>query len=331
MYKLKQLQEDFIVKEISEIKFDDSGIYYYFLLKKRGYNTLDAINIISEKLRIDGKNIGFSGNKDRNAVTEQVISIKNGNEGIERLDIKDIELKFIGKGSKDVFLGSNIGNDFEVTIRNLNSKEIKNIENRIKDNGIPMPNYFGPQRFSNNNPEIGKSLVKKDFKKAVELILGTNSDFNNRIVEHLEKKPNDHVVALKIIPSKLLKFYIHSYQSSLFNKALGQLIKNKAKPDYDIKMPIIGFGSEIEHTSMKDIIEKLMKREKIGFRDFIIRQIPELSSEGDERKAFIKITDFKIAKKEEDELNNGKEKITAKFSLPKGCYATVLIDYLFKD
>src|SRR3989344_5359548 len=169
MYKLKQLQEDFIVKEISEIKFDDSGIYYYFLLKKRGYNTLDAINIISEKLRIDGKNIGFSGNKDRNAVTEQVISIKNGNEGIERLDIKDIELKFIGKGSKDVFLGSNIGNDFEVTIRNLNSKEIKNIENRIKDNGIPMPNYFGPQRFSNNNPEIGKSLVKKDFKKAVEL------------------------------------------------------------------------------------------------------------------------------------------------------------------
>ena len=94
---------------------------------------------------------------------------------------------------------------------------------------------------------------------------------------------------------------------------------------------MIGFGTEIENNETKIIVDKILEKENIGFRDFIIKQIPELSVEGDERKAFIKISDFKIIKQEKDELNKNKEKLIIKFSLPKGCYATVLIDFLFKN
>ena len=371
MYKIKQIPEDFIVKEINDIKFDDNGTYSYFLLKKRNYNTLRAIRIISQKLRISKKNsknfsghkksqkdffvneksIGFAGNKDKNAVTEQLISIKNGNKNIENIGFRDIELKFVGRGNEEVFIGSNKGNEFVITIRNLASKEIKAIENKLGNNKILMPNFFGPQRFSNNNAEIGKSIIKKDFKKAIKLILEANSDYSGEIKRHLEKKPNDFVVALKIIPLKLLKLYIHSYQSFIFNKTLEQYIKktintkkliknnhnignigknNKKAIDKNIgKIPIIGFGTEIESKETKKIIDNLLEEEKITERDFIIRQIPELSSEGSEREAFIKINDFKIIKQDNDELNKNKEKIIVKFSLPKGCYATVLIENLF--
>lgn len=330
MYQIKQIPEDFVVREINELKLDNSGNYSYFLLKKRNYNTLKAIETIAEKLRTNKKSIGFAGNKDKNAITEQIISIKNGNKNIENLKLKDIELKFIGKGNEEIYLGNLKGNEFEITIRNLANKEIKNIEKKIKNNQILMPNYFGPQRFSNHNAEIGKSIAKKDFKKAVELIIETNSDFKNEILEHLEKKPNDFVVALKIMPLKLLKLYVHSYQSLLFNKALEKLIKdNKIKPGSNEKIPIVGFGTEIENNALNKIIKKIMEKEKIFERDFIIRQIPELSSEGSEREAFIKINDFKIIKHEKDELNKNKEKIVVKFSLPKGCYATVLIENLF--
>ncbi|MBI2134627.1 tRNA pseudouridine(13) synthase TruD [Candidatus Woesearchaeota archaeon] len=342
MHKIKQIPEDFIVKEVNNLKLDDDGQYCYFFLKKRYYNTLDAIKIISEKLRINEKYIGFAGNKDKNAVTEQVISIKNGNKNIQNIKLKDIELKFIGRGNENIFIGSNNGNEFTITIRNLANKEIKTIENKIKNNRILMPNFFGPQRFSNNNAEIGKSIIKKDFKKAVELIVEANSDFKNEMLGHIEKKPNDYVVALKIIPLKLLKLYIHSYQSFLFNKALEQLIKDKKitknnqnkknagdnKNKIIDKIPIIGFGTELEGNETGKIINKIMEKENIGIRDFIIRQIPELSSEGDERKAFIEINDFEIIKKEKDELNKNREKIIVKFSLPKGCYATVLIGFL---
>ena len=386
MYKIKQIPEDFIVREINEPKSGDNGDYSYFLLKKKNYNTLKAIKIISEKLKIPEKSIGFAGNKDRNAVTEQLISIKNGNKSIEKINLKDIELKFIGKGDNEVFLGSHRGNEFIITIRNLGDEEIKNIEAKAKNNQILMPNYFGPQRFSNNNAKIGKSIIKKDFETAIRLITETNSDYNKKIKNHLEKKPNDYVVALKIIPLKLLKLYIHSYQSSLFNKVLEKLIKDKkitknnhnrkisgdnknktiveniietlensdckisllqhgvsnrnfrraqkhalhfsAESVFD-KIPVIGFGTELERNETGKTINKIMKGEKINERDFIIRQIPELSSEGTERNAFIKISDFQIIKKEEDELNQNKKKIIVKFSLPKGCYATVFIENLF--
>tara|TARA_Y100000310_G_scaffold327902_1_gene395050 strand:- start:2542 stop:3495 length:954 start_codon:yes stop_codon:yes gene_type:complete len=316
MYKIKQLSEDFIVKEINDIELDESGEYSYFLLKKRNYNTLRAIEAISNKLNINIKNIGFAGSKDKNAITEQVISIYNGNENIENIQIKDIELKYLGKGNEKIFLGSLKGNKFTITIRNLDNKKINN-------NEVLIPNYFGPQRFSTSNHLIGKAIVKKDFEEAIKVILSTNSDYNGRIKQHLEKKTNDFVVALKIIPLKLLKLYVHAYQSSIFNKVLEQYTKTNKKIE---KIPIVGFGTESNDKIMRILLEK----EKIVPRDFIIRQIPELSSEGDERSAFMAVKDFKIIKQEKDELNEGKEKLIVEFALPKGSYATVFIDYLFR-
>src|SRR3989338_4453907 len=133
MYQIKQIPEDFIVRETSDTKFKDSGEYSYFLLKKKNYNTLSAIQKIADALKINAKNIGFAGNKDKNAVTEQLISIKNGNENIENLRIKDIELKYLGKGNEEIYLGSLKGNDFVITIRNLTKMEIKHIKEKAEN------------------------------------------------------------------------------------------------------------------------------------------------------------------------------------------------------
>lgn len=362
MYNLKQVPEDFIVKEISNIKLEDNGKYSYFILKKKNYNTLNAIQAISNKLGINIKNIGFAGNKDKNAVTEQAISICNGNDSMEGMELKDISLKYLGKGNEEIYLGSLKGNEFIVTIRNLTKGEIKYIKEKAKNKEIAMPNYFGEQRLSNNNALIGKAIIKSSFKEAAELILKSNSDYNKKIEQHLQKQKNDFVGALKIIPFKLLKLYIHSYQSLLFNKALEQYIKaiqnnskktigNKNKKINEnfvnVKIPIIGFateisGKEIEKTmkklkifsSIKSMntfytIKKVMEEESIGLRDFIVRAIPGLSSEGGERDIFTKVNDFGEISSGKDDLNEGKEKIIVKFSLPKGSYATVLIEYLF--
>ena len=338
MYKIKQIPEDFIVNEINDVAIGDAGEYAYFILKKKNYDTLKAIEAIARSLRISQKSIGFAGNKDRNAVTEQMISIKNGRKDFEKVSLKDIVLKYVGKGDEEIYLGGLKGNEFDITIRNLEDTEIKKIEDKAKNNRIFMPNYFGIQRFSKNNHLVGKALINGDFKKAVELVLESNSEQNERIEEHLQKQKNDFIGALKIIPFKMLKLYVHSYQSFLFNKTLEEYVStNKLsgnKLNYDEKIPIIGFSTELKdlkNNQLKKIIERIMEQEKITERGFIIRAIPELSSEGSERDTFIKIRNFKIIKTEKDELNENKEKMAVSFSLPKGCYATVLIDFLFKS
>ena len=335
MYRLKQVPEDFTVKEINGTAIGNAGKYTYFILKKKNYNTINAIEAIAGSLRISQKNIGFAGNKDRNAVTEQFISIKNGKKDFEKVLLKGITLKYVGKGDEEICLGRLKGNEFSIAIRNLEAKEIKKIEEKAKNKQIFMPNYFGEQRFSKNNHLVGESIIKWDFKKAVELVLESNSEQNERIEEHLQKQKNDFIGALKIIPFRMLKLYVHSYQSFLFNKALEEYISVNTggnKVNYDEKIQIIGFSTELKelkNRQIKKIIERLMEEEKITERDFIIRAIPDLSSEGSERSAFISINDFKIIKSEKDELNKSKEKMAVSFYLPKGCYATVLMDFLF--
>ncbi len=326
MYIIKQLPEDFVVKEIASLKIKDSGTYSYFILKKRDYTTYKALKIISDKLRKPIKHFGFAGNKDKIAVTQQLISIKNTN--INNFKFKGIELKYLGKNNNPVSLGDLEGNEFIISIRNLNQNEIEKVEKRIRHK-LSIPNYFGEQRFSKHNYLIGKAIIKRDLKKALDLILRHEGEIEKPVKEYIKKEKKDYVGALRKINKKLLRLYIHSYQSYLWNKTAEEYI-TLTKTKKNTKIPIIGFGLEkIEDNKLSTIITNIMKKEDITNRDFIISQVPELSSEGNDRDLFLGMSNIKIIKTDKDELNKNKQKMILSFSLKKGSYATEVIKYLF--
>jgi len=326
MYKIKQLPEEFIVKEISNIKMDGEGSYSYFILKKRNYTTIKALKALSERIHKPIKHIGFAGNKDKIAITEQMISIKNAD--IKDLKLKDIELKYAGRGSKPVSLGDLEGNEFVITVRNLDKKDIEKAKKKSEDSTL-MPNYFGEQRFSRNNYVIGKYIIKRDFKKAAELILKREGDVEKPVKEHISKNRNDVIGGLRMINKKLLKLYVHSYQSRLWNEAAKEYIK-QTNGKKNTSIPIIGFGlGIIKDKKLESIISSIMEKEDLAPRDFIIHQIPEMSSEGNDRDLFTEIKNPKITDIGKDELNENKQKIIVSFSLRKGSYATEAVKFLF--
>ncbi len=282
--KIKQIPEDFIVKEVMNLKLEE-GDYNYYLVQKKNWNTLDIINEI--KKRISG-DVGFAGNKDRNAVTYQYISVKKQ----INFKIKDTEFTFIGTGKERVFLGKLEGNEFILTIRDLD-KKLKEVKKVV--------NYFGEQRFSEKNGLIGKLIVHKKFREACQEL-------------NLEVKENDYINSLRKLGNENLKFYIHAYQSELWNKLAA---KSKKKI-----LPILGFLTE-----GKDY-EQIMKEENITTKDFIIRNMPELSSEGGFRERVVKVENFKTISFEDDDLNPGKKKQVISFYLSKGAYATTVIEAL---
>lgn len=301
MYKIKQKPEDFFVKEIIELKSKENGRYTYFILKKKNYTTLRALQHIGNILKIPIKNFGFAGTKDKKAVTEQSVSAKNiSKERIEEIKLKDIEINFIGKGDKPISLGDLEGNYFEIIARDC-SKEPKKLES--------FKNFFGEQRFSKNNAEIGKAIIKKEFEKAAKLISENKGDQEDALKKHLEKRKNDFVGALRKIPLKILKIYVHAYQSLLWNR----MAENTEKKE----IPIIGFATKLDQEC-----KKILLKEGINQRDFIIREIPELTSEGDKRKVFVNVKKLEIKKIEEKDY-------MLKFMLPKGSYATEFIRQSF--
>ena len=318
MYKIKEKPDDFIVKEIAEIKIQSRGKYLVCLLKKTNYTTIRAIEEIARTLRIPIKNIGFAGIKDKNAITEQYISIKGTTTTkILKLNLKDIKIMFIGYSNEPISLGELLGNEFIITIRTLTHSQIEKFESTSN----LMPNYFGPQRFSKNNVEIGRAIIQSDYEGAIELITKSNSDYSEKIKIFLDNNPKNYASALSIIPLRLLKLYVHAYQSYLWNHTLNKYLSMNQE---NAKIPLIGFGTEIYNKSIMKIISDIMQKEKIEFRNFINRKNPSLSLEGNHRLALVEIKKFKILEKE-------KSKIKISFTLPKGSYATVAIDFLLDN
>jgi len=332
MYKLKQIIEDFVVIEIPAVKTEPHGRYLYVWIKKKGANTLDVVKELARQLRLKEKDIGFAGSKDKHAVTEQLLSIiGEKKEIVELIKIEDASIDFYGYGNQPISLGDLQGNRFEIAIRNLDDEKVDQIHF--------LENYFDEQRFSLHNVEIGRYLLKKEFAKAVSLI------DEAKVKRCLEQKPTDYVRALKVLPNRLLRMYVNAYQSYIWNRTVAMYLEKKGKvlkkvtysegelvfvsnaADFkNLKIPLIGFGYEdVDDKGIQDIIDEIMNEENLSYADFIIKQIPELTLEGELRNVFIEVKDLKIGKKEEDELNAGKKKVKVSFTLPKGCYATMVI------
>jgi tRNA pseudouridine13 synthase len=328
MYKLKQVPEDFIVKEELKLKFG-KGNYYYFFLKKTNLTTEQAIGKIAKILNLPRKNIGCAGNKDKKAITIQTISIKSP-KLLEKFKLTrdNLKLEYLGKGDYPISLGDLDKNNFEIIVRNV-GKRPKLID--------IVPNYFDEQRFSKNNAEIGKMIVKKDFIGAGELLKQNN---HSEFEEHLSKNPPDYLGAMRKITKKILMLYIHSYQSLLFNEMLSDYVRQNyryktIKTSFgelcfpldkikQIRLPLIGFM-----TDETNDIKKMLEKEGICLRDFVIKQLPNLSQEGQTREGFVDLMDLKISNLQQDELNKGKKKVKLNFSLPKGSYATMVVKDLF--
>ena len=311
MYRIKDKPEDFIVKEVSVIEPGMEGNFSYFIMKKKDINTIDAVQRIADFLKLPNKHIGFAGNKDKKAVTEQYISVPAGHEKrLAGFKSKGIELEFAGKGQHRISLGDLKGNNFEIISREC-SREPRKLGSFI--------NYFGEQRFSENNIKMGRYILKGKLEKAAMI------NREKEVLEHLRKYPKDYVGALKKLPKKLLTLYINAYQSYLWNMAVKEYLKKAGKDgfDKDLSVEVIGFGTEFKHSRIKEIYRYIIDKEKIILRDFIVRRMPELSSEGDTRKVSVEPENLKIERID-------KKTYKLSFFLPKGCYATELIRQMFE-
>ena len=189
--------------------------------------------------------------------------------------------------------------------------------------------------------ELNEDLYSFYYKKA-EVLFRELID-NLKLKEHLIRLPRDYVGALKQLPSRLLKLYLHAYQSYLWNETLAKYLiqfNGKEVPyslgkfvfvdqKSSLEVPLIGFDTEFDNDNIGNIAVGLLEKEGVDFSDFVIKQIPNLSREGELRKAFVDVNNFEFGSVEDDDLNFGKKKVKVSFTLGKGSYATIVIKKLF--
>jgi len=193
--------------------------------------------------------------------------------------------------------------------------------------------------------------------------------YEKSILNKLVEKPDDYISALKELPNTLLTMFIHAYQSYLFNEILSKRIIKEISINKAIKGDIIFpiknnkiqkntikvnkyniekvnkqiekrkavvtallFGSKSKLTDglMGEIERDVLKKEKIDKRNFIVPEIPFISSYGTRRPIIAYINEIKYHIKEDTKNKN--IDLNLRFQLSKGCYATSLLrEYMKSD
>ena len=326
-YLLKKEPEDFIVEEINnQLIIESNAQYSIFILKKKNISTIKAIEYIEERYNLRKKDVGFAGYKDKNAITTQYISIPKNKlkNNFEEDEISNeyffIHLKKICTSKKEIYAGFLEKNKFSIIIREISKK--------VEYKKSVFVNYFGEQRFSENNQLIGKLLLMKKYNEALKLHISTentNSRNYKNIILFKKANPTDIIGALQKINKHILKIYVQAYQSYLWNKCAEKIILKNIKTSQK-EIPLIGYDTALQKidTEIREIYMNILHEEGITKRDFMIRQIPEISLHGSERKLLMFPQNLEA-------INNTKNSIQLNFILERGSYATEVIRQIINE
>lgn len=153
--RLRACAEDFRVEERLGFTPPDSGSHHWIYLRRHSLNTVDVARMIARAAGVSRKDVGYSGLKDRNALTSQWFSLPRRHidaaiqEGVTSLCLRDgrLELLQVSANARKLRRGVHSGNAFRITLRSLDAERAA-LEARlaaIRTEGVP--NYFGPQRF----------------------------------------------------------------------------------------------------------------------------------------------------------------------------------------
>lgn len=187
---------DFTVEEIPLYEFSGTGEHLVVKIRKKDLTTWEMLTILSQHLGIKTREIGYAGLKDKHAMTIQYISIMATLESkLDSFSHPQIKILHTTRHDNKIRVGHLKGNKFKMRFKKVlgvQKDKLDSVLAWIATNGVP--NYFGHQRFGNSgdNWQEGKDII--DGKK-------------------------------KMRDKKMREFLISSYQSYLFNTWLSKRIE----------------------------------------------------------------------------------------------------------
>ncbi|CAI5500733.1 unnamed protein product [Closterium sp. Naga37s-1] len=187
-----------------------------FHVLKENKDTNEAMALVGRYLGVQSRALGFSGSKDKRAVTVQRVTVSN--QSARKVASLNAKLFGIRVGDyrlvdQPLVLGQLAGNRFIVTLRAVRASSLDAITaaaEGLRSHGII--NYFGLQRFG-----VGPVAT--------------------HTLSGLKRNPRNLVQALGFIPRTMRLMYVHSFQIYLWNHAASHLCPSLMNPPSFTPLP----------------------------------------------------------------------------------------------
>ena len=182
--------EDFIVDE--QLGFDPPGHgdHWFLRIEKSGSSTAWVARRLAELSGCHVRDVGYSGLKDRQAITTQWFSLPRAQRETLPAAIEtatEFKLCQVSRNPKKLKRGTHRGNRFRLTFREVDAEPEALTERLALIATRGVPNYFGPQRFGRNGSNLrlamrlfsGARLKRSDRSFALS---SARSELFNRIL-----------------------------------------------------------------------------------------------------------------------------------------------------
>ncbi|SFV90445.1 tRNA pseudouridine 13 synthase [hydrothermal vent metagenome] len=330
---------DFTVEEIPLYAFSGEGEHLVLKVRKKEMTTWEMLDAISNHLGIRRRDIGYAGLKDKHAMTIQYISLPAKlQERLESFAHEKIKILEMTRHNNKIRVGHLKGNRFEIRLKKVlgvQKDKLDSVLKWIKTNGVP--NYFGNQRFgtNGNNWEDGKKLLDGTLKmrdrKTREFLMGSYQSylFNQWLAKRMEinlllqEFGEAETEKLMQLPQGTLKgtktqpnFYKLLEGELMMHYPYGKLFAAEDTADEAARFAT-------KDTAPTGLIPGTKTRRAEGSAGIIEQMFDEpIKLYGARRYAWVQVTD--ISKRYVEE----KAHYELGFTLPKGSYATNVLDVL---
>ncbi|MBL1280048.1 MAG: tRNA pseudouridine(13) synthase TruD [Fluviicola sp.] len=340
-FHFRQSPRDFVVEELPLYEFSGEGEHLVLFVRKKNMSTLELVGAIARYLNIKNRDIGYAGLKDKHAMTKQYISLHKKYEAdLENFNHENVKIISKTYHNNKIRIGHLKGNRFYIKLKKVNPTSAQKIDEALKNlKSQGMPNFFGYQRFGNDgdnhilgeqiakgekkerNPKIKKLLINSYQSHLFNLWLSRRLEIN-KLVNNFEAKDLEELLNLPNHEIEKMKAQKH-----YFKLISGDIMEHYP---YGRLFNFEGDENDFDRFNNKDIsVTGLLCGSKVKTACDNARSIEkdfddEINADGARRYAWV------FPEKVEGRFNQVEAQYELNFSLPKGSYATVLIEELAK-
>jgi tRNA pseudouridine13 synthase len=318
---LRTSPEDFRVEERMPFVLTGAGEHLWLKVRKRGFNTEQVAKQLARVAGVTRRDVAYAGMKDRHAVTVQWFSLHL--LGQEVPDWKtalppDMEVLETQRHARKLKIGALAGNHFEIVLRDCVGDRdglIRRVD-EIRVRGVP--NYFGEQRFGRGGDNIiqaramfaGTRPVCDRKLQGIYLSAARSLLFNEVLARRVMDGTWDRLLDGEAV--------ILNGRRSFFpaDPADPELVRRLAEGDIHPSGPLWGRGE-----SPALCLARALELAVVNEHDDLRQGLEQAGLEHERRALRVIPSDL-----EAEGLDAATWRL--RFSLPAGCYATVVLRQL---
>lgn len=323
--RIKSTPEDFVVEELPAYVPSGEGEHLYLWIEKRGLNTVDAARALATALDTPFAEVGWAGLKDRHAVTRQWLSFhctQTPSPEALTLLVEGVRVLESTRHLNKLRTGHLRGNRFSLRLCEVpegHEVQAQACLARLQERGLP--NYYGSQRFGHGGRNLisgygmvvqgerapGKPFLRKLFMSALQSAL-----FNVWLATRLERELFDRVLEGDVLRKE--------DTGGLF-LCSDPTTDHERSERWEISITGPMFGSRMKSPEAAALTLETELLERWGIDAACLKRA-EKYGEGTRRPARVRPEAVHCERIQDDLLLS--------FELPKGAYATVLVEELTK-